>query len=582
MKNRNYWKHEKEFDTKTLIENTDTHPTVEKKDSKLNVTELVQISKEKSEQIFSNSHENDSKSTKNVSDFKEISSFREYINSNETKVYEPRPLTPEDDIYEDVMEQFASAPTKPKYWFEELGDYWSCSCGHINKGDKCKNCGLERELLRSLFILHKPAGEPGKLNKKLKKSKEQIDREEERHEAIEKQRKKCNETRGDSLTIVPIEEDPSSTRISPDESDNPPQNSVPESSPQKEEHENENTQKKNTDEIKSEKAEENTDKTKNNENTSFNSASPKKESRFKSISFRAKLISIIIILLLLATAGGIGVYKYLAAPAMQYDEAMKLQASGKYEKAIAKYESLGDYRDSQNQIWKCYISWGDQQYSEGQYNKAISTYNIAMNLKASDKIQKKIRKCHIGIGDDYYDNNEFEKALSSYATAMEMEESDQLQEKINKAKFAYINAYKSKRTKQVEQYISDLMALKYAGIQEIYDEYYAWHVKLIANTSESDLSTDVDTVNLSDTIYFHASLSGGEPSEEIELYYEVTWPNGSTQIYNLNSKWKTGSNITARFQYPIPLFGTEGKMSFKLYNKSNNEAMGSDSVTFKN
>ena len=82
-----------------------------------------------------------------------------------TQVYEPRPLTPDDDIYEDIIEQFASAPTKPKYWFEEFGDYWSCSCGHINKGDRCKSCGLERDLLRSLFILHKPAGTPGKLNK---------------------------------------------------------------------------------------------------------------------------------------------------------------------------------------------------------------------------------------------------------------------------------------------------------------------------------------------------------------------------------------------------------------------------------
>ena len=39
-----------------------------------------------------------------------------------TQVYEPRPLTPDDDLYEDIIEQFASAPTKPKYWFEEFGD----------------------------------------------------------------------------------------------------------------------------------------------------------------------------------------------------------------------------------------------------------------------------------------------------------------------------------------------------------------------------------------------------------------------------------------------------------------------------
>ena len=75
--------------------------------------------------------------------------------------YEPRPLRPEDAGYEDIMEQFTAAPTKPKYWFEEFGDYWSCSCGHLNKGEYCTNCGITRDLLRSLFVLHKPGEEPG-------------------------------------------------------------------------------------------------------------------------------------------------------------------------------------------------------------------------------------------------------------------------------------------------------------------------------------------------------------------------------------------------------------------------------------
>lgn len=130
--------------------------------------------------------------------------------------------------------------------------------------------------------------------------------------------------------------------------------------------------------------------------------------------------------------------------------------------------------------------------------------------------------------------------------------------------------------------MADLMVVKYPGIQKIHDDYYAWHVKIIANTSENDLTTDAKTISRKDTAYFHATLSGGEPSEEIELYYEVIWPNNSSQIYNLGNKWKAGSNITARFQYPIPLLGSEGNLVFKLYDKSTNELLGSDTVTFKN
>ena len=203
-------------------------------------------------------------------------------------------------------------------------------------------------------------------------------------------------------------------------------------------------------------------------------------------------------------------------------------------------------------------------------------------MKESDRIQTKIRKCHIGIGDRYYEKGEFENAIASYQTAMDMKDTDALQKKINKAKFGYVKAYQSKRTDQVETYLAELMSIKYPGIQEIYDTYYAWHVKIIANNSEDDYSNDMETISRHDTAYFHATLSGGEPSEQIELYYEIVWPNGAKQVYNLDSNWKSGSKITARFQYPIPLFGTEGKLTFTLYDKSTNEALGSDSIAFQN
>ena len=69
----------------------------------------------------------------------------------------PRPVKPEDESYGELMMRFTAHPVKPKYWFEEFGDHWTCSCGQINRGDRCANCGLERDLLRKLFILHKPS-----------------------------------------------------------------------------------------------------------------------------------------------------------------------------------------------------------------------------------------------------------------------------------------------------------------------------------------------------------------------------------------------------------------------------------------
>lgn len=194
MKKIKGWKHQKEFDTKTLI------------------SEIEPISTNTSDNNEGSSDNKDaSKETRKAVDLKTISDAEiEPSNNKTTQIYEPRPLTPDDDIYEDIIEQFASAPTKPKYWFEEFGDYWSCSCGHINKGDQCKSCGLERELLRSLFILHKPAGSPGKLNKKLNKAaKAQVDKEEELQTSKENRRKQREAAGDDILSVIPIETDDS-------------------------------------------------------------------------------------------------------------------------------------------------------------------------------------------------------------------------------------------------------------------------------------------------------------------------------------------------------------------------------------
>lgn len=601
MKKIKGWKHEKEFDTKTLLSDIGPIDT--------DTSKTGGISAESSADSG-----NKPRQTRHATDLKTISDA-EILSSEDkiTQIYEPRPLTPDDDIYEDIIEQFASAPTKPKYWFEEFGDYWSCSCGHINKGARCRSCGLERELLRSLFILHKPAGSPGKLNKKLSKAaKEQADKEEQHHSDKENRRKQREAAGDDCLKVVPIETDESCAAYETDPEDI--------SATHEDAHTpyEERSRVEDTDNARphNEIRQGGTESVISQGN---NKTSP---AIHKRIGFKAKIIIAIVACLILIGGCGSVIYYYMAAPAMRYQEAQQLQADGKYEKAIEKYKALGDYKDCEELIWQCYIGLGDQYFEAGEFTEAMDAYNTAMDLKDDESLHDKIWQCYIGIGDQYYESGKFTKAIDTYNTAMELKDDESLndkiwqcyigigdkylsdkqyedaidtyytaadlkdnekvQKKINKAKFAYVKKYQSDRTAKVEEYMSDLMAVKYSGIQEIYDKYYAWHVKIVANTSDDDYSNDVSTVSRKDTVYFHATLSGGEPDEQITLYYEVTWPNGSSQIADLGSGWEAGSKITARFQYPIPLFGKEGKFTFTLYDKSTNEKLGSDTVTFEN
>ena len=475
------------------------------------------------------------------------------------------------------------------------------------------SCGLERELLRSLFILHKPAGSPGKLNKKLSKAaKEQADKEEQQHSDKENKRKLREASGDDCLKVVPIETDESCAAYETDPEDIPAT------------HEGANTQYEESGygEITDSAQPHNETKEEEAESVISQGGNQTSLAIHKRINFKAKIIIAIVACLILIGGCGSVIYYYMAAPAMRYQEAQQLQADGNYEKAIEKYKALGDYKDCEELIWQCYISLGDQYFEAGEFTEAMDAYNTAMELKDDESLHDKIWQCYVGIGDQYYENGKFTKAIDTYNTAMELKndeslhdkiwqcylgigdqymadakyedalntyytaadlkDNDEVQEKINKVKFAYVKKYQADRTAKVEEYMSDLMAVKYSGIQEIYDKYYAWHVKIVANTSEDDYSNDVSTVSRKDTIYFHTTLSGGEPDEHITLYYEVTWPSGSSQISDLGSSWEAGSKITARFQYPIPLFGKEGKFTFTLYDKSTNEKLGSDTVTFKN
>lgn len=610
MKKIKAWKHEKEFDTKTLI--TDEAFSGSDISEKASESESSSVSTSESAEPKDDEKTSDGKETREAVNLKTLSDKQKQSSDEAiTQIYEPRPLTPDDDIYDDIIEQFASAPTKPKYWFEEFGDYWSCSCGHINRGDFCKSCGLERDLLRSLFILHKPAGAQGKLSKKLSKSaKEKIDKEEQQHTDRENRRKKLEETEDGQLKVVPIETDdsalqeeetnPASETSASGEPDPslPAESGSPEDRPSEAEDKSVPTSKcrqdkdedsQNSPAAKQPATKENTNAGANSDNKQAASKPPvpviapaSAEAKRRNRNFRIKIIIAIVACLLLIALAGIAIYRYMAAPAMQYQDALQLQADGKYEKAIDKFEALGDYKDSEDRIWQCYCSLGDQYFEAGDFNTAIDTYNTAIKLKDDESLHDKIWKCYCGIGDQYFSAGEYDQALNTYYVAADLKDNDEIQDKINLTKFTYVKTYQGDRTAQVEKYMSDLMAIKYPGIQEIYDNYYAWHVNIVANTSADDSSTDVSTVSRRDTVYFHVSLSGGEPSEQILLYYEVTWPNGDTQIYDLDSTWESGSNITARFQYPIPLFGKEGKLTFKLYDKSTNEEMGSDSVTFKN
>ncbi|MGX8774567.1 MAG: hypothetical protein ACSW8G_05870 [Bacillota bacterium] len=352
-----------------------------------------------------------------------------------------QPLTPSDekyddimDNYEEVMEKMSSSPTKPKYWFKEQGDHWFCTCGQLNKGEVCSNCGLERDILRALFFLHEPGEEAGKYE-------------------------------GMNVTYTDV------------------------------------------------------------------------DVRDNRLSSKAKMIIAIAVIVILGAAAGFYSYYYIIKPNMEKEAAANA-------KAMAE--------------------------------------SIQANVPACTKdMNEFLRNSYETAGDDSMESESYERALRFYAKADAIGDGNDLTDKVNKAKFGYVKAHANDGGEKFEKYLGELHDAGYEGVDEIYDKYYAWHFSIVANLSPDDYSTDIETASRADTVYFHVSVSGGPPGEALDIYYDATWPTGARQTDMIGSGWKSGSRGYARFSYPVPIFAQEGTLTFKIYNKSTQKELGSDSIQFK-
>lgn len=367
--------------------------------------------------------------------------------------HKPRPVKPEDESYGELMMRFTTHPVKPKYWFEEFGDHWTCSCGQVNKGETCANCGLERDLLRKLFILHKPSLDgtpPGPPDE--------------------------DGTAEPEVSAPPLE------RREPVYDDD-------------------------DDDVSG------------------------------GGSHSGLIAGVIIAAILLLLGSGAFVY-FVLVPEMQEQDAAKRDSvrMSLCENLPVATACLPDAQ------YKAYIAAGDKMCDVGKYNRSLTYYNKAADLKNSKKVKKKI------LG----------------------------------AKYGYVKAHQyDNDAEYFETYLNELMDAKYDGASAIYYSYYAWHVNIVANNRSDDFSTDMKNVNRSDTIYFHTTVTGGPPDDAVRLYYQVIWPDGESETQDIEDRWRAGSHFSTRFQYAMPAFSKTGKLTFEVYDKDSRDLLGSDSITLK-
>lgn len=126
----------------------------------------------------------------------------------------------------------------------------------------------------------------------------------------------------------------------------------------------------------------------------------------------------------------------LARTEIVYQDAIALENAGSYQEAMAKFESIRDYKDASEHITACQDALWGQDYdqalaleTEGRYEEAISAYWPIRHYKDSEQ---RIADCEFAIKEDVYQRaaaaeqqGDYESAISLYQTILDHKDSKQ-------------------------------------------------------------------------------------------------------------------------------------------------------------
>ena len=121
-------------------------------------------------------------------------------------------------------------------------------------------------------------------------------------------------------------------------------------------------------------------------------------------SHAGRTIAIVLAVLLFLALGAFCAYRYLA-PYLRYREAMKEQAAGNYDGAVAIFEDLGEYRDSLDQISESLARKAAGLMSEGKYQEAMELY------ASIGGHEDRVADCLYSLGVLAYNEQDVETAL---------------------------------------------------------------------------------------------------------------------------------------------------------------------------
>ena len=295
---------------------------------------------------------------------------------------------------------------------------------------------------------------------------------------------------------------------------------------------------------------------------------------------------------------------------MEYSKAAQALANGDYGTAITVFGELGDYEDSAAQLTEAKYQQALAALKQGDYANALTQLQQLKNYKDAEDQAKEAKYQN---AKKLLDAKNYTKARSAFRSLNGYKDSADLykeatyqQCKADKTNATqYINLldalgdYKDSAALRLEkmsqyvndnknasftstrkiccEYLKDLIQSDSATWQPVYNEMFSWKLTDVYWNTSADSTTQVSSIKSGSPVYFHFTISGGEPGASTMLYRRVFWSDGDKSGYNsFNYEYEDGDS---GYVYWDKL-SYKGKVTIKIYD-GNKKEIGSGSVTMK-
>lgn len=258
--------------------------------------------------------------------------------------------------------------------------------------------------------------------------------------------------------------------------------------------------------------------------------------------------------------------------------AVQLAEAEDYSTAISYFTVAGSFVDAKERLTDAIYNYACQELSAGRFSHAKNGFMRCAGYKDADD---KYNEAAYGYGCQLLDDKEYDKAVSVFKELGSYKDSASKQ---LEAKYGYVVDNKRlKETSKYYGYINDLVDARYKDSRAIYKEVYKWTANIYAiNNDEDDEITNASSLSKYDTWYFHFELQGGPPNGTEQLYYKITYPDGTSNGKKpFTDKWEENTSGYVSAWYNTPRNGRTGTCTVTIYDSNGNQ-IGSASIKITN